>query len=74
MKKFDKLASKICDCHVHFGQFREDDYAPKEIIQWFDKLGIDKVGIMPISSESNFPVDQKILGSLPEKRFGPAAF
>ena len=71
IKKFEKLASKICDCHVHYGQFREDYYDTKDLIKWFGELGIDKVGIMPISMESNFGRDQKILGSLPPERFVP---
>jgi predicted TIM-barrel fold metal-dependent hydrolase len=71
MKIFEKIASNICDFHVHYGQFREDYYDPKEIIQWFDELGIDKVGIMPISMESDFSRDQKTMGSLPQDRFVP---
>ena len=71
IKKFEELAPKICDCHVHYGQFREDNYDPKDLIKWYDELGIDKVGIMPISMESNFGRDQKILGSLPPERFVP---
>ena len=70
-ENFERLASKICDCHVHYGQFREDYYDPKDIVKWFDELGIDKVGIMPISMESDFPRDQKIMKSLPPKRFVP---
>lgn len=70
-KVFEKLAQKICDCHVHYGQFREDIYDAKDIVRWFDELGIDKVGIMPISRESDFPGDKKIMGSLPKERFVP---
>jgi len=70
---FERLAPKICDCHVHYGQFREDSYDSKEIIQWFDELGIDKVGIMPVGTGwgSDFPRDQKIMKSLPGERFVP---
>lgn len=68
---YDSVASKICDCHVHYGQFREDYYSPNEIIRWFEELGIDKVGIMPISMESNFSKDKKIMESMPQERFVP---
>ena len=71
MKTFEKVTSKICDCHVHYGQFREDFYDPNQLVNWFDELGIDKVGIMPISMESDFHRDQKIMSSLPPKRFVP---
>ena len=68
---YDSVASKICDCHVHFGQFREDYYSPDEIINLFDQLGISKVGIMPISMQSNFNQDIKTMSKLPSKRFVP---
>ncbi len=70
---FNIVAPKICDCHVHYGQFKEDYYDPKKIVQWFDELGIDKVGIMPVGTswDCNFNRDQKILASLPVDRFVP---
>jgi len=34
--KFEEIASQICDCHVHYGQFREDHYDPEQVVQWFD--------------------------------------
>jgi predicted TIM-barrel fold metal-dependent hydrolase len=70
---YDKIAPKICDCHVHYGQFREDNYEPKQIIKWFDELGIGKVGIMPVGTTwaSDFNRDQKIMASLPTARFVP---
>ncbi len=70
---FDTIASQICDCHVHYGQFREDYYNPEQVVQWFDELGIDKVGIMPVGTswECDFNRDQKILASLPVERFVP---
>ena len=73
IKKFEKVAPKICDCHVHYGQFRDDFYHPKQIVQWFDELGIDKVGIMPVGTswECDFDRDQKIMASLPVDRFVP---
>jgi len=71
MKIFERVAPKICDSHVHYGQFSEDYYDPMDIIQWFEELGINKVGIMPISMESEFPLDQKIMTSLPHERFVP---
>lgn len=73
MQIFDSLAPKICDCHVHHGQFREDFYDPKQIVRWFDELGIDKVGIMTvgISGETDFFQDQKLMGSLPVEKFIP---
>lgn len=70
---FEKIASKICDCHVHYGEFREDYYEPEQIVKWYNELGIDKVGIMPVGTswESDFNRDQKIMASLPAKRFIP---
>ena len=70
---FKIIASKICDCHVHYGQFRDDFYDPKQIVQWFEELGIDKVGIMPVGTswDCDFNRDQKTLSSLPVERFVP---
>lgn len=70
---FSEIASKICDCHVHYGKFREDYYDPKLVVSLFGKLGIDKAGIMPtgLAGEVNFTVDQKIMDLLPAKTFVP---
>lgn len=70
---FDKIASRICDCHVHYGQFRDDYYDPNDVIRWFDDLGLDKVGIMTVGStmDSDFFLDQQVLNSLPKQRFIP---
>ena len=70
---FERIAKRICDCHVHYGRFREDYYNPEQAIKWFNELGIDKVGIMPtgLAGEANFTIDQKILESLPTERFVP---
>ncbi len=73
MIKFEQIAPKICDCHVHYGKFRDDYYRPEDLVTYFGALGIDKVGIMPtgIAGEADFTVDQKIMGSLPPERFVP---
>lgn len=70
---FDRVAHKICDCHVHYGQFREDFYDPTDISKWFEELGINKVGIMPIgvSWQTQFEKDKTTMNSLPEERFVP---
>ena len=70
---FKRIAKRICDCHVHYGRFKEDYYDPEQVIKWFNELGIDKVGIMPVglAGEANFTVDQKILEQLPKDRFVP---
>lgn len=70
---FEKIASKICDCHVHYGEFREDYYEPEQIVKWYNELGIDKVGIMPIGTTclNDFSIDQKIMAALPTERFVP---
>ncbi|MFA5217376.1 MAG: amidohydrolase family protein [Bacteroidales bacterium] len=67
----EKFAEDICDCHIHYGQFREDYYDPNQLIHWFDELGIDKVGVMPISFMSDFKSDERIVASLPKERFIP---
>lgn len=71
--KFEEIASRICDCHVHYGQFRDEYYDPKQVVNWFDQLGVDKVGIMPVGTswESDFKRDQEIMASLPTDRFVP---
>jgi len=71
--KFEEIASQICDCHIHYGQFREDYYDVEQVVKWFDELGIDKVGIMPVGTSwvSDFNRDQKIMASLPTERFVP---
>jgi len=73
MKTFDKLAQKICDCHVHYGQFREDYYEPNELISYYEELGIDKVGIMPtgLAGKVDFEYNLKVIKSLPSNRFIP---
>lgn len=70
---YDKISSCICDCHVHYGQFRDEYYDPKQVVKWFAQLGVDKVGIMPVGTswESDFKRDQKIMASLPTGRFVP---
>jgi hypothetical protein len=70
---FEKYSSKICDCHVHFGQFKEDNYKPNQIINWFNELGIDKVGIMSVGTswERDFEKDKKTMLAMPRKRFIP---
>lgn len=70
---FDKICSKICDCHVHFGQFKEDYYSPEQVKTWFDQLGIDKIGIMPIRTNIKIDLDrdQKIMSSMPREKFIP---
>jgi predicted TIM-barrel fold metal-dependent hydrolase len=71
--KFDKIASKICDCHVHYGQFRDDNYLTSDVIKLYEELGIDKVGIMPVGTSwvSDFKRDLKIMSKMPRNRFVP---
>lgn len=71
--KFEQIASKICDCHVHYGKFHDEFYEPNLIVDWFEQLGIDKVGIMPLSTtwESDFNRDLQIISNLPKNRFVP---
>jgi len=73
MKTFDKLAQKICDCHVHYGQFRDNYYEPNDLISYYDELGIDKVGIMPtgLACKVDFENNLKVIKSLSSKRFIP---
>jgi predicted TIM-barrel fold metal-dependent hydrolase len=70
---FDKIASKICDFHAHYGRFREDIYNPDQIVTYYETLGIDKVGIMPtgIAGEVDFDNDLKILKAMSSRRFVP---
>jgi predicted TIM-barrel fold metal-dependent hydrolase len=70
---FNHIVSKICDCHVHYGQFREDYYNPEQLVEYYETIGIDKVGIMPVGTTwaSDFNRDQKVMVSLPAKRFVP---
>jgi hypothetical protein len=70
---FDKIASKICDCHVHYGKFRENFYSPEQVVAYYETLGIDKVGIMPtgLAGEVDFSKDLKIMKTMPSKIFVP---
>ena len=63
---FDKNALKICDCHVHYGQFQENYYDPEQVIKWYNDLGIDKLGIMPVGTswKGDFNRDQKSMTTL----------
>jgi len=71
--KFESFAPKICDCHVHYGQFRDDYYEPKDLINYYAELGIDKVGIMPtgLADKVDFDNSLKDIRSLPTERFTP---
>jgi len=68
---FDKIASKICDCHVHYGKFRDDYYSPAQVVNWYAELGVDKVCIMPLGSSWALAGDneKQILVSLPANRY-----
>ncbi len=71
LPKFDKIASKICDCHVHFGKFRDDYYSASQVVNWYTELGIDKVCIMHLGS--SWPLEteneKQIVDSLPNERY-----
>jgi len=46
--KFEKIASKICDSHVHYVHFR-DINSIEQVTDFFEILGIDKVGISVVN-------------------------
>jgi len=73
MTTFERLAHNICDCHVHYGQFKNDYYSTELLVRCYAELGIDKVGTMPVGTswECDFNRDQKIMSSLPKERFVP---
>ncbi len=73
MISFDKIAPRICDCHVHYGQFREDFFDVVQVNTWIEELGIDKVGIMPVGTtqESDFNCDANIMATLSSEHFVP---
>jgi len=68
---FEKIAPNICDCHVHYGQFRDDYYEPNHLVNYYEELGIDKVGIMPtgLACKVDFENNLKVIKST--KRFIP---
>ncbi|MEI8274337.1 MAG: amidohydrolase family protein [Paludibacter sp.] len=70
---YDNIASKICDCHVHYGQFRDDYYSIDKVVDFFEILGIDNVGIMPtaMNGKINFNDNLKEIKQLPTNRFIP---
>lgn len=67
------IFEKICDCHVHFGQFKENYYSPELLVNWITEIGLNKVGIMPIATtcENNFIKDNDIFLSFPPESFIP---
>ncbi|NCA77511.1 MAG: hypothetical protein EOM90_14355 [Alphaproteobacteria bacterium] len=68
---FDKIASKISDCHGHFGKFRDDYYSPAYVVNCYAQLGVDKVCIMPLGSSSTPGTEneKQFVDSLPDERF-----
>lgn len=71
--KFSNIAPLISDCHVHYGQFREVLYNRETIVDWFDQLGIDKIGIMPMGSTQQYDhsKEEETLLSFPKNKFIP---
>ena len=47
--KYSDISHKICDSHVHYGNFRDEIYDENSIVKYFDDLEIEKVGLMPTS-------------------------
>lgn len=70
---FDKIANRICDCHVHFGQFQNDYYSSEEVVDWIEQLGINKVGIMPtgICGADEFDESKKIIKAISSEQIKP---
>lgn len=69
--QLDEIIAQTCDCHIHFGQFRDGYFSVSQLISQIQSLGITRACVMPTGfySKKEFFECLSALQSLPQERF-----
>ena len=69
--QLDEIIAQTCDCHIHFGQFRDGYFSVSQLVSQIQSLGIARACVMPTGfySKKEFFECLSALQSLPQERF-----
>ena len=69
--QLDEIIAQTCDCHIHFGHFRDGYFSVSQLISQIQSLGITRACVMPTGfySKKEFFECLSALQSLPQERF-----
>ena len=69
--QLEEIIAQTCDCHIHFGQFRDGYFSISNVLKQLQEIGINRACIMPTGfySKKEFFECLSALRSLPKDRF-----
>ena len=45
--QLDEIIAQTCDCHIHFGQFRDEYFSVSQLVSQIQSIGIARACVMP---------------------------